>query len=68
VAQYVPDDDLSLTLYDMVQKALPPEQAAYGSWRVDVVLDDLSVPYDLQQTPLASLSGGWQRTGMLAAA
>jgi ATPase subunit of ABC transporter with duplicated ATPase domains len=68
VAQYVPDDDLSLTLYDMVQKALPPEQAAYESWRVDVVLDDLSVPYDLQQTPLASLSGGWQRTGMLAAA
>ena len=30
--------------------------------------DDLSVPYDLQQTLLASLSGGWQRTGMLAAA
>ena len=68
MAQYVPDDDLSLTLYDMVQKPLPQEQAAYKSWRVDVVLDDLSVPYDLQQTLLASLSGGWQRTGMLSAA
>lgn len=68
VAQYVPDDQLDQTFYDLVLSALPPEQVDFESWRVDVVLDDLSVPYDLQQTPLRQLSGGWQRTAMLAAA
>ena len=68
VAQYVPETDLDLTLYNKVLAALPAEQADFESWRVDVVLDDLSVPYDLQQTALRALSGGWQRTAMLAAA
>ena len=47
--------------------ALPAEQVEYESWRVDVVLDGLKVPYDLQHRPLSELSGGWQRTAMLAA-
>ena len=68
VAQYVPDANLDQTLYDLVLGALPAEQVDFESWRVDVVLDDLSVPFDLQQTPLRELSGGWQRTAMLAAA
>ena len=68
VAQYVPNAELDHTLYDLVLGALPAEQADFESWRVDVVLGDLSVPYDLQQTQLRELSGGWQRTAMLAAA
>ena len=32
------------------------------------MLDELSVPYELQHRPLSELSGGWQRTAMLAAA
>ncbi len=68
VAQYVPEGDLDLTLYDKVLAALPVEQVDFESWRVDVVLDELAVPYDLQQTPLRELSGGWQRTAMLASA
>ena len=68
VAQYVPNAELDQTLYDLVLGALPAEQADFESWRVDVVLGDLSVPYDLQQTQLRKLSGGWQRTAMLAAA
>ncbi|MFQ1701125.1 ABC-F family ATP-binding cassette domain-containing protein [Loktanella agnita] len=67
VAQYVPDDARDKTLYDYVLAALPPEQADYESWRVDVLLDELSVPYDLRQKPLRDLSGGWQRTALLAA-
>ena len=47
--------------------ALPAEQAEFESWRVDVVLGDLSVPYELQHRPLDELSGGWQRTALLAA-
>lgn len=67
VKQYVPDAAKSITLYDWVLAALPPDQAEYESWRVDVVLDDLNVPYDMQHKPLSELSGGWQRTAMLAA-
>ncbi|MDG1738730.1 MAG: ABC-F family ATP-binding cassette domain-containing protein [Paracoccaceae bacterium] len=67
VKQNVPEDALTLTLYDWVLAALPQEQAEYESWRVDVVLDDLKVPYELQHKPLNELSGGWQRTAMLAA-
>ncbi len=64
--QDVPDSLLPLTLYDVVLSALPPEQAEYDSWRVDVVLDDLKVPYEHQQKPMQALSGGWQRIAMLA--
>ncbi|MFK7837631.1 MAG: ABC-F family ATP-binding cassette domain-containing protein [Sulfitobacter sp.] len=68
VTQNVPDEALTQTLYDWVLAALPQEQAEYESWRVDVVLDDLSVPYDVQHHLLNTLSGGWQRTALLAAA
>lgn len=68
VRQHLPDNATPLTLYDFVQGSLPQEQADYESWRVDVVLDTLTVPYDLQQSPMSQLSGGWQRTAMLAAA
>ena len=68
VEQYVSPEVQDKTLYDTVLSALPQEQADYESWRVDVVLDDLKVPYDLQHQPLGTLSGGWQRTALLAAA
>ena len=68
VGQNVPEAALDQTIYDHVLDALPSEQAAYESWRVDVALNDLNVPYDLQHKALGTLSGGWQRTAMLAAA
>jgi len=68
VKQYVPEEARALTLYEWVLAALPDDQADYESWRVDVALDDLKVPYELQHKPLGDLSGGWQRTAMLAAA
>lgn len=68
VAQYVPDHRLTETLYDFVLSALAPDAQDYESWRVDVTLDDLSIPVDVHQTPLSQLSGGWQRQAMLAAA
>ncbi len=68
VPQDVPDAALSVTLYDWVLRNLPPEVAEYESWKVDVALADLQVPFEVQQVPLAELSGGWQRTALLAAA
>lgn len=68
VLQNMPDAAFGHTMYDWVLSALPPEQADYDSWRVDVVLNDLRVPYDFQQKRLEALSGGWQRMAMLARA
>lgn len=68
VAQDVPEALLPLTLRAAVLGALPAEEADYEGWRVDLVLDDLSVPEALRDLPLAGLSGGWQRTALLARA
>ena len=67
VKQDVPPEALSHSLYDWVLAALPAEQAEYEGWRVDVVLDTLQIPYAHFHTPLADLSGGWQRSALLAA-
>ena len=67
VRQHMPENAQTQTLYDWVLSALPTEQAEYESWRVDVVCDELSIPYEIQHKPLRELSGGWQRTAMLAA-
>lgn len=68
VEQDVPEALMPLTLRAAVLGALPAEEADYEGWRVDVALDDLSVPEGLRDLPLAGLSGGWQRTALLARA
>ena len=66
VEQDVPPPVLPLTFRAAVSAALDAETAAGESWRVDIVLDDLSVPEAFRDTTLAALSGGWQRTALLA--
>ncbi len=68
VDQDVPVSLLPLTFREATLAALPAEQADYESWRAEIVLDDLSVPEALRDTPLSALSGGWQRTALLARA
>jgi ATPase subunit of ABC transporter with duplicated ATPase domains len=59
---------MGLTLHGAVLAALPPEQAESEGWRVDIVLDDLSIPEELRGRAVRDLSGGWQRTMLLARA
>ncbi|OYU39931.1 MAG: ABC transporter [Pseudorhodobacter sp. PARRP1] len=68
VDQDVPASLLALTFRQATLAALPADQADYESWRADIVLDDLSIPEALRDTPLSALSGGWQRTALLARA
>ncbi|MCT8329652.1 ABC-F family ATP-binding cassette domain-containing protein [Albidovulum sediminis] len=68
VEQDPPAALLQLTLRAAVLDGLPEEARDYEGWRVDVALDDLGVPEDLRDRPLAALSGGWQRTALLARA
>ena len=68
VEQDVPDALLPLTLRAAVLGAFPADEADYESWRVDVTLDALSVPEAFRDQPMGGLSGGWQRTALLARA
>ena len=68
VTQDVPPALLSQSFRAAVTAALPPDQAEAESWRVDIALDDLSVPETVRDRPLAELSGGWQRSALLARA
>ena len=66
VEQDAPAALLPLSLRDAVSAALADPDGE--SWRVDVILDDLAVPEEHRDKPLRSLSGGWQRTALLARA
>lgn len=63
-----PEHLLPLSLYDAVRDALAPEVAETESWRVDILLDDLAVDESIRDHVVHSLSGGWQRTMLLARA
>jgi len=64
--QEIPEGLMSLPLHAAVLSGLAAETAEEESWRADIALDDLSIPEEFRQRPLAALSGGWQRLGMLA--
>lgn len=68
VTQDVPPALLHLQFRDSILDALTPDQADGESWRADIVMDDLAVPPNLRDRPLSDLSGGWQRTALLARA
>lgn len=72
VAAFAPQDPparlLPLTFHDAVRNALAPEIAETEGWRVDILLDDLAVDQATRHRPVGALSGGWQRTMLLARA
>ena len=72
VTAFAPQDPparlLSMSFYEAVRDALDAEAAETESWRVDVLLDDLMVEESLRSRAVRSLSGGWQRTMLLARA
>lgn len=72
VAAIAPQDPparlLPLALHDAVRDALDAETAETEGWRVDVLLDDLAVEQGLRSRAVRDLSGGWQRTMLLARA
>jgi ATPase subunit of ABC transporter with duplicated ATPase domains len=68
VEQYVTAELQQLPFHRAVLDVLPVDQAENESWRVDITLDDLGVPDDMRERPLAQLSGGWQRLALLARA
>ena len=68
VQQDTPDALLALTLREVALDGLPAETRDWEAWRAEVALDELGVPEDLRERPLAELSGGWRRMAQLARA
>ena len=66
--QEVPDTALHQTATEFVASALDPETLASESWRIDVVMEELSIPQEQRDRPLRELSGGWQRMVLIARA
>ena len=66
--QEVPETALRQTAMEFVASALDTEILASESWRVDVVMEELSIPQEMRDRPLQELSGGWQRMALIARA
>ena len=66
VPQEIPDRALAQTLTGFVASALDASTLDAEGWRVDVVLEEMSIPEEFRDKPLSELSGGWQRMALLA--
>ncbi|MCB8876536.1 ABC-F family ATP-binding cassette domain-containing protein [Acidisoma silvae] len=66
--QNPPQHLLPLSFYDAVRDALATDDAEAESWRIDILLDDLAVDENIRRRAVRNLSGGWQRTMLLARA
>ncbi len=66
VEQDVPPALMVQTLRVAVLGGLPTDQADTDGWRADMVLDELEVQGEFHHLTLGQLSGGWQRTALLA--
>ena len=68
VPQDIPEAALGQTPMQFVADALDAAVLDSESWRVDVVMEEFSIPEEFRNKPLSDLSGGWQRMALLARA
>ena len=68
VPQDVPEAALGRTPMQFVAGALDAATLDSESWRLDVVMEEFSIPEEFRHKPLGHLSGGWQRMALLARA
>ncbi|HEX2594126.1 MAG TPA: ABC-F family ATP-binding cassette domain-containing protein [Rhizomicrobium sp.] len=67
VPQEIPTSLNGVSVRDMLEGALPAD-ARDDTWKVDVLLDDLRIPFEIAEKKFGELSGGWQRLLLIAAA
>lgn len=67
VPQDVPKGLADRTVREVLESALPSADGA-EDWKVDVLLDEIGVSYETAQQAFGSLSGGWRRLILIAAA
>jgi ATPase subunit of ABC transporter with duplicated ATPase domains len=67
VPQEIPAKLANVAVRDILEHALPPD-GRDDLWKVDVLIDDLRIPWDVADKRFSELSGGWQRLLLIAAA
>jgi ATPase subunit of ABC transporter with duplicated ATPase domains len=67
VPQDVPEGLGENSVREVLEAALPLTDGS-EDWKVDVLLDEIGVSYETAQQPFGSLSGGWRRLMLIAAA
>ncbi|HEX5378130.1 MAG TPA: ABC-F family ATP-binding cassette domain-containing protein [Phenylobacterium sp.] len=67
VPQDVPPGLAERSVREVLESALPLTDGS-EDWKVDVLLDEIGVAWETAQQPFGSLSGGWQRLMLIAAA
>ena len=68
VPQDVPAGLAGLAVRDVLQRSLAKVGLGDDWWRIDVLLDEIGVEPDTLDKPFGTLSGGWQRLLLIAAA
>ncbi|MCE3288276.1 MAG: transporter [Caulobacter sp.] len=68
VPQDVPSGLAGLPVRDVLQRSLAKVGLGDDWWRIDVLLDEIGVEPDTLDKPFGTLSGGWQRLLLIAAA
>jgi ATPase subunit of ABC transporter with duplicated ATPase domains len=68
VPQELPASFASLTVRQVMERALARGGAEGEDWRIEVMLDEIGLDREVAQGPYASLSGGWQRLVLVASA
>jgi len=68
VPQDVPEGLAGRTVRDVLAASLARAGLDGEEWRIDVLFDEIGASPDLLDKPFGSLSGGWQRLMLIAAA
>jgi ATPase subunit of ABC transporter with duplicated ATPase domains len=68
VPQDVPAGLADLAVRDVLQRSLAKVGLGDDWWRIDVLLDEIGVEQEILDKPFDTLSGGWQRLLLIAAA
>src|SRR5476651_1491137 len=68
VPQDVPEGLAGRTVRDVLDASLARAGLDGEEWRIDVLFDEIGASPDLLDKPFGSLSGGWQRLMLIAAA
>ena len=67
VPQETPEGLADLSVREVLEQALPVQDGS-ESWKADVLIDEYGIPFEMTEQPFGTLSGGWQRLMLIAAA
>lgn len=68
VPQNLPEDLQNKTFTQYLLEGIPMEERDYSAWKVEIALNEMNVPQEIRDFPLAHLSGGWQRIALITRA